>query len=245
VGLAASGAGGQTVAVTDFVRLAELDDDQLSRAYAPPRLPWLRMNFVATADGAAQGSDGLSGGINNAVDNRVFHALRSRADVVLVGAGTARAESYGPADVPLVLISRRTELPPKLAGLERGRVLLATVVGADGLDEARAALGAENVLVCGTEDVDLAQVKRHLDERGLREQLCEGGPALFAAGLSSGGVDELCLTLVPRVVAGDAYRITRGDAVDVDLELTHLLVQESTVLARYAVSGLSKPDLDG
>ena len=48
-------------------------------------LPWLRLNFVATVDGAAEGGDGTSGSINNAADNRVFHLLRDLADVIVVG----------------------------------------------------------------------------------------------------------------------------------------------------------------
>ena len=78
-------------------RLADLSDDELAAAYAPshqdPTAPWLRVNFVSTVDGAAQGSDGLSGTINNAADKRVFDALRTRADCLVVGAGTCGRRS--------------------------------------------------------------------------------------------------------------------------------------------------------
>ena len=63
--------------MTTFGRLSDLDDDALRAAYAPPRLPWMSLNFVATADGAAQGSDGKSGSINNEADNRVFRPCAS------------------------------------------------------------------------------------------------------------------------------------------------------------------------
>ena len=78
-------------------RLADLSDDELAAAYTPEREPWLRVNFVSTVDGAAQGSDGLSGTINNDADKRVFDALRTRAHCLVVGAGTLRSEEY---DVP-------------------------------------------------------------------------------------------------------------------------------------------------
>ena len=87
-------------------RLADLSDDELAAAYAPESEPWLRVNFVSTLDGAAQGSDGLSGSINNAADKRVFDALRARADCLVVGAGTLRSEEYDVPRVPLVVVSR-------------------------------------------------------------------------------------------------------------------------------------------
>ena len=82
----------------------EIGEDDLSRLYAAPPGPWLRVNMISTVDGSATGPDGRSGTINNDVDHAVFAALRKDADVVVVGAGTARAEGYSPAGVPLVLV---------------------------------------------------------------------------------------------------------------------------------------------
>ncbi len=218
----------------EFGRLAEIDNAALVEAYAPPRLPWLRVNFVSTLDGAAQGSDGLSGGINNPADKRVFDALRSRADAVLVGAGTARAEGYGPADVPLVVVTRTGEVPPTLHGAGAGRVLLATVADAPGLAVARDSLGAD-VLVCGQGQVDLPALVAELAARGYAEVLCEGGPTLFADLLAAGLVDEVCLSVVPRLLAGQGKRIAVGAAVDVELEPERLLEQDGTLLGRWFV----------
>ncbi len=58
-------------------------------------VPWLRANMVASADGAAS-LDGRSGGLSGPADRMVFTVLRSLADLILVGAGTARAERYRP-----------------------------------------------------------------------------------------------------------------------------------------------------
>ena len=69
--------------------LSDLTDDELAQAYAPLGEPWLRVNFVSTVDGAAQGEDGLNKSINNPVDKRVFNALRRQADCLVVGAGYA------------------------------------------------------------------------------------------------------------------------------------------------------------
>ena len=93
----------------------ELDLPALAEAYAYPRERWLRANFVSSADGAAY-VDGRSGGLSSEGDKRIFGMLRVLADVVLVGAGTARVEEYKPA--------RRR---PSLASLRAGRPETATI----------------------------------------------------------------------------------------------------------------------
>jgi riboflavin biosynthesis pyrimidine reductase len=216
-------------------RLADLSDDELAAAYTPEREPWLRVNFVSTVDGAAQGSDGLSGTINNDADKRVFDALRRRADCLVVGAGTLRSEEYDVPALPLVVVSRSADLPPTLRDAPRGRILMATVSTSDGLADARAALGEENVLVLGDDEIDLALLKSELADRGWSEQLCEGGPSLFADMLAAGVVDELCLTIVPRLTGGDAVHIATGAELDVALRPALLLEQDGTLLGRWLV----------
>ena len=187
----------------ELLRLADLSDDDLSRAYAPEREPWLRVNFVSTVDGAAQGSDGVSSSINDDADKRVFDMLRARAHCLVVGAGTLRAEEYDVPKVPLVVVSRSADLPATLRDAPRGRILMATVASADGLVQAREQLGEDNVLVLGDDEIDLARLKSDLADRGWTEQLCEGGPSLFADLLAAGVVDELCWTVVPKLTGGD------------------------------------------
>src|SRR5690606_756735 len=85
--------------IHNVTQLADLDDDALARCYAYPRQlagPWLRANFVSSIDGAFA-VDGVSKGLGTDADHRVFHVLRELAEVILVGAGTVRAENYGGA----------------------------------------------------------------------------------------------------------------------------------------------------
>ena len=126
-------------------RARELDRRRAERRGArasctpPPELPWLRVNMVSTVDGSATGSSGRSGSINNArPTSRVFHLLRAMADAIVVGAGTARAEGYGPTDRPIVLVSRSGGVPELLRGAEPGAVLMATVSAAEHLEPRRA-----------------------------------------------------------------------------------------------------------
>jgi len=171
-----------------------------------PDRPWLRVNFVTSVDGSAQGSDGRSGTINNDVDVQVFHALRASAEVILVGAGTARAEEYQPAKTPMVIVGH--ELPALL----------------EGADNVRLASGSLPEIVAG------------IHTAGHRRILCEGGPTLLAGLLAAGLVDELCLTTTPHLVGGPGKRIVDGVALDVPLRLSSLVEQDGTLLARWLVS---------
>jgi len=213
----------------------DLTDADLLSLYAAPSTPWLRANMVSTIDGAATGETGRSGSINNEVDKRVFDTLRSLADAILVGAGTAEAEGYRPADRPLVLISRSGRVPERLRDAEPGRVLLATCQAATGLDQARDQLGQDHVLVMGGHRVDLAELKARLVERGWQQPLCEGGPHVLRDLVDQGVLDELDATVVPRLVGGEHPRITDGPPVDVPLRLGLLLEEQHTLLARWFV----------
>ncbi|MDS1268869.1 dihydrofolate reductase family protein [Lipingzhangella sp. LS1_29] len=78
---------------------AATDEVDLGAIYAYPEepdRPWLRANMVASADGCAVDSRGSSRGLSSAADRTVLALLRGLSDVILVGAGTARAEAYRP-----------------------------------------------------------------------------------------------------------------------------------------------------
>lgn len=221
--------------LTDELGGATGEAVDLAALYRPPSLPWLRVNMVSTLDGAATGDSGRSGSINNEADKQVFHALRSQCDAIVVGAGTARTERYRVADVPLVVVSRRGLVPEQLKGAPQGAVLLVTCSESVGLDECRDTLGADQVVVVGESQVDLAAMKAALVERGCHDLLCEGGPHLLRDLLDAGAVDELCLTWVPRVIGGVHPRILEGASVDVPMRLALLLEDEGTLIGRWLV----------
>ena len=83
--------------------------------------------------------------------------------------------------------------------------------------------------------VDLAEALRHLrEERGIRALLCEGGPRLHAEMQAGGLVDDLFLTISPKLAGGAAPRILEGALPEVEpLELAWLLEQEGELFARY------------
>lgn len=207
----------------------------LEALYRPPSLPWLRVNMVSTLDGAANGESGKSGSINNEADKRVFHALRAQADAIVVGAGTARTERYRVAAVPIVVVSHRGLVPEQLSDAPPGAVLLVTCADSTGLDDCRAALGADQVIVAGESQVDLVAMRAALVARGLRNLLCEGGPHLLRDLLDAGVVDELDLTWVPRTIGGVHPRILEGASVDTGFRLGLLLEEQGTLIGRWLV----------
>src|SRR5262245_52537106 len=96
---------------------------------APPGArPWVLSNFIASLDGAAA-VDGRSRGLASAGDQAVFHTLRGLADIVLVGAATARTERYGPPRRPglrIALVTASGELSGCEALLASGAAIVVT-----------------------------------------------------------------------------------------------------------------------
>lgn len=233
----------------------ELDRDALADLYAHDE-GCVRVNFVASADGAVA-VEGVSGGLEAPGDKQVFGLLRELADVVLVGAGTVRAEGYrgartsperearrrarGRAPVPpIAVVSTRGDLDPGAALFTDTAVAPLVLTAADAAAGARCALagtGAEVVAASGADPAvtDPDAVLGALADRGLTRVLCEGGPALFGALLAGGRVDELCLSLAPQLVGGDAGRIVTGAALDAPrrLALASVLAHDDGLLLRY------------
>lgn len=211
----------------------DLDDAEIERLYAYPTTtgrPWVRTNFVATVDGAAHGADGVSGTLGGDADERVFGVLRSLADVVLVGAGTARDEGYGPADVPIALVTRSLDVPGALR--VPGTVVVTTAdAPRDRLDALRQDV---EVIALGTGEIDWSGVLDAFAARGWLRVLCEGGPSLHGELVALDLVDEVCLTVAPVMAAGSAPRIAHADdAVDRAMTLGHALAVGDVLLTRW------------
>lgn len=197
----------------------------------------VRVNFVSSVDGGAS-AGGLSRGLQTPGDNAVFAALRDLADVILVGAATAAAERYRPAnpsaarreararyglaEVPAIAVmsaSLHLDLSAELfSAASRAPTLVVTgsaaPIGArnDIIDLAGGDTKLQLVEAPSGSDggVDFAASVTALRELGYRRILCEGGPRLFAAGVAAGAVDELCLTVSPMLIGPDAPRIVAG-----------------------------------
>jgi riboflavin-specific deaminase-like protein len=210
--------------------------------------PFVAMNFAATVDGRAT-IGGVSGPIGSDTDTAMLAGLRTRFDALMIGAGTMRAERYGrpvpnqekrerrerlglPDDPLMVIVSGGLDLPwdAPLFTDGGGRVLVFTT------SDAEAPTTATSLrIVRHRGSVDLAAALRHLrEEHGVRAVLCEGGPRLHAELESSGLVDDLFLTIAPKLAGGAAPRIVEGELSGVErLELAWLLEEDGELFARY------------
>jgi 5-amino-6-(5-phosphoribosylamino)uracil reductase len=237
------------------------DKVDLATAYAyPTRVTrWVRANMVSTVDGASY-ANGVTRPISGQRDREVFAVLRGLADLILVGAATARAEGYRPAvlnpeitsareragrrQAPVIaVVSRALDLDldaPLFAEAAGTIIVTGPNAPTDRLDAARARC---EVIVTSTPDsdvggVDLAAAVDELASIGYRRILCEGGPRLLARLVAARRLDELCLTISPQLRAGDAARILDGPELPnpARLLLHQLYVDEEYLFARYLVT---------
>jgi riboflavin biosynthesis pyrimidine reductase len=206
--------------------------DLLADRYAYPQAPgaprpWVRANMVASVDGAAAVS-GRSGGLSGPADHLLFQVLRSLADVIVVGAGTVRAEKYLPArqsamlpalregrtvTPPIAVVTGSLHLDPESSLLTQApadaRTIVFTTESAPASLRAAIARHAD-VIVAGTDALIARQVIDVLAGRGLFRILTEGGPSLLAQIAAEGLLDELCLTISPFLVGGQPRTIMSG-----------------------------------
>jgi riboflavin biosynthesis pyrimidine reductase len=230
-----------------------LDDDALIALYSTQDQQLVRMNFVASLDGAVT-VDGRSKGLGNDADKAVFGILRMLADAIMVGAGTFRDEGYrairptekrrawresvGMNAYPrLVVVSGRLDLDPANPALADAPIRPIVITHASSDDERRDALAeVADVLVHGVDRVDLiAAIEELRSAYGLDKILCEGGPHLFGALHAADLVDELCLTLSPLLAGPGAGRIIDGTPGPrlTQMRLAHAIAADNALLLRY------------
>jgi riboflavin-specific deaminase-like protein len=210
--------------------------------------PLVAVNFAATVDGRASIA-GVSGPIGSAADTKMLGRLRTRFDAVMIGAGTMRAERYGPLpndperrqqrerlglspDPLMVIVSGRLDLPwdATLFTGGGGEVVIFTASEADPPETATPVR-----IVRHDKFVNIVEALRQLrGEFGIQALICEGGPGLHNQLEGAGFVDDLFLTIAPKLSGGDAPRIIEGDLPGItELQLAWLLEEDSELFARY------------
>ena len=218
---------------------------------APPDRPYLVLNMVATLDGRIT-IDGRSGPIGGEADRELFHGLRTQADAVMVGGGTIRTERYGrivrkperrerrvaeglAADPLAVVVTARLYLPEDLPLLKDPDSTVAVLTAsANELPPTPARV----IYLRGPEEVELELrplLERLRAEHGVRSILCEGGPSLNESLFREGLVDELFLSIAPKLAGGPPLTVVTGDPLPSPLEasLVSLLEHDGHLFGRY------------
>lgn len=218
----------------------------------PAERPWLLVNMIASLDGAVT-VDGRSGALAGPADKAMFGALRAVGDIILAGAGTMRAEGYGPPrpseDARAARRARGQAETPRLAVVSRSLDLDVTARMFAEADEPPFVLTCRQaptdamealdevaeVIVVGDATVDLHAAMAELRRRGVTTITCEGGPHLNGDLLLADLIDEWALTVAPVLVGGDARRATTGPLPPVPraMRLACALEDDSVLLTRW------------
>ena len=222
---------------------------------APDDRPHVTVNMVASVDGRTA-VEGRTGVLSSSPDRAIFRLLRSLADVVLVGAGTVRAEGYGTVkadddvrarrvargEAPaaaLAIVTRSLHLDWSSKPFSEATQRPFVIAPADAEPEAmRAAEQVATVIRAGKGGVDLPDALRQLRQaHDVLRVLCEGGPTLNAQLAAAGVLDQLCLTVSPRLVGGDSKTVLAGDPLGTPLDLTlaSAVVSGSELHLRYLI----------
>jgi riboflavin-specific deaminase-like protein len=223
-------------------------------ARASGERPYVVANFISSADGRAS-FKGRSGPLGDPADRLLFHGLREQVDAVLAGTRTMSIERYGRiirdpdarrrreqagrSPEPLaVLVSRRGAIPTDIPLFAEPEARIVVFSGGP-FELAECSAHVELVRVDPAEMTLTTALRRLRSDFGVASLMCEGGPTLFGSLLDEGLVDELFLTLAPKLVGGgDGPAITSGPEL-MELQPTEVvwaLEHDNSLYLRYRLT---------
>jgi len=210
--------------------------DWLLAHYGRADGPFLRVNMIASLNGSATGDDGTSNTLTSRLDRRILGVIRELSDVVLVGAGSVRAEGYVvPAKAALAVVTSSGDLtghrldagPAAPAGAEHPVLIFCALRN---LERARSSAGdtrATIVPLDGDDGIAVGSILRALADRGLARIVCEGGPVLAGQLFAADLVDEFCLSTSPQVTLGGRPLLDSPETGTRRFSLRQLLADET------------------
>jgi 5-amino-6-(5-phosphoribosylamino)uracil reductase len=213
--------------------------------------PYTIVNFVASADGRAT-FQGRSGMLGDEADKALFHGLREQVDGVLAGTGTLRTERYsrlvrnperrerrersGLSPEPLAcVITRSGDVPTGIPMFDEPQARIVVFTPGD-LDTSAYQAQVEVVRLDPGELTLTTMMRRLRSDYGVRTLLCEGGPTVFGALLQEQLVDELFLTVAPKLTGGGSGPTVSGGPELAELQeltLTWALEHNGSLFLRY------------
>ncbi|MGI0490158.1 dihydrofolate reductase family protein [Pantanalinema rosaneae CENA516] len=211
--------------------------------YRPHSPEHVRLNLVSTLDGRAAGADGTSESLTSPTDRVILGVIRELGQVVVVGAESVRQERYlRPRRAALAIVTASGDLsghrlsagPEQLGATETNHPIIVLTTD-HGAESARAQLPHARIMVLADDDVIPAHaIVMTLRQLGFAGITVEGGPTLAAHLLRVSVVDELCLTVMPRI-GGPALPLLTGDVLREHSAVPHqlLLASDGTQFGRW------------
>ncbi len=186
------------------------------------KLPFVLVNMAMTADGKIATANRAVSSFTSARDHEHLLALRATADAVMAGARTVDSApiNLGPGPAKFrrqrlkrglaeynlrVIVSRSGSVNPRAKVFQHrfSPIIILTTrrAGAGRLKQLRAL--ADAVKICGRKEINFSAALRWLRKQWrVKRLLCEGGGELNDALFRAGLVDELHLTICPKIFGG-------------------------------------------
>lgn len=180
--------------------------------------------MITTPDGIID-VNGRSGALGGPADQAQLLRLRDGASVVLVGAGTARAENYRPPsrkDLQIAVVTKSCTLDFNSALFTSGAGMIATTLKAPEVPV--------HSIRAGTDTVDLPGIIAQLPHGIVH---VEGGPQLNGALLNADCVDAIHLTWSPHLGGFRGPSISTAPHIARRFSLVSLRHEDEFVFARY------------
>ncbi len=218
--------------------------------------PWILLNMVNSVDGFIS-FEGRAGGLSGAADKNIYQIIRALADIILVGAGTIRAEKYKApktpdGDLAAFRESRGQEKRPRIAVIS-GELNLDPDMGlfadrhledkppliytkSESLEKGSSGFNSSAEIVAFPEsELNVSTIVEDLFNKNAKIVVCEGGPNLNSHLLAAGLIDEFCLSVSPRAVGGEDPATFLNRPVDspTELSLDRILLEEEFLFCRY------------
>jgi riboflavin-specific deaminase-like protein len=186
------------------------------------KLPFVFSNFAMTADGKIAFAGGKFTPFGSRRDLEHLYELRATADAVMCGARTVEAtgtilgnggEKFrklrlkcGLAEFPLrVLVSGSGSINPdsKIFKKRFSPIVVLTTARISKANLKELLTVADEVKICGETEIKFPAAFRWLrDKWKVKRLLCEGGGELHSTLINAGLLDELNLTVCPKIFGG-------------------------------------------
>jgi riboflavin biosynthesis pyrimidine reductase len=209
----------------------------LAAAYAWPEAGyWVRAMMVMSLDGVITGPDGRSGSISSRTDRDIMKVVRAESDVVLIGAGTMRAERYSPmiGRSRIAIVSASLDLPWQERAF-RESTHTPIVITSGSPSKERLALAEQHADVIVLPDLahDAGAINRALQDRGLNRVVCEGGAHLLGSLFEADGVQEFDVAISPVLLAAGQPLLDARLPHPRTLRLSHAIEDDGFIFTRY------------